>query len=106
MFKFMNGLAPKYLSDKLIRRSNVHSSNTRNKSKLNTPLCKSETGQRSFVYRASTIWNNVPDDVRNILHLNVYIRSFKEVLFKCVYHCYFILHFLDLYMATFYIENI
>ena len=54
MFKYMNGLAPKYLSDKFIRRSDVHSRNTKNKSNLNIPLCKSATGQRSFVYRATT----------------------------------------------------
>ena len=82
MFKCMNGLAPKYLSDKFIRRSDVHSRNTRNKSKLNTPMCKSATGQRSFVYRATTIWNNLPDDMRNIQDLNVFIRSNTKMLFN------------------------
>ena len=49
MFKCMNGLAPKYLSNKVIRRSNVHSRNTRKKSKLNLPLlCKSVSGQCSL----------------------------------------------------------
>ena len=84
MFKCMNGLAPKYVSDKFIRRSNVQSSNTRNKSKLNIDiaLCKSVTAQRCFVYRASTIWNNLPDDTRNIQDLIVFIRSYKEMLFN------------------------
>ena len=71
MFKCMNGLVPKYLSDKFICRSDFDSRNTRNKSKLNIPLCRSATGQRGFVYRATTIWNNLPDDMRNIQDLNV-----------------------------------
>ena len=84
MFKCMNDLAPKYLSDNFICRSgaDVHSRNTTSKSKLNIPLCKSATGQRAFVYRATTIWNNLPDDMRNIQDLNVFIISCKEMFFN------------------------
>ena len=39
MYNCMNFLAPKYVSDKFISRSDVHPRHTRNKSKLKTSLC-------------------------------------------------------------------
>jgi len=103
MFKCMNRLAPKYLRNKFIRPSNVHSRNTRNKSKLNIPLCKSETGQHGVVYIATSIWNN-PPTCWNIRDLNVFIRSLRKCFLsdhKCLCYFYSLLHLLALYMGTF-----
>jgi len=74
MFKCMNNLAPNYLCDKFIARSNVHSRNTRNKNKLNIPLCKTATGQRSFLYRATALWNSMPENIKKSE-----ISSFKHL---------------------------
>ena len=59
-FKCLNGLAPDYLSTLFKDRSSVHDKNTRNNEKLNIPAFSSAVGQRSFEYRAVSLWNSLP----------------------------------------------
>ena len=74
-FKCLKGLAPSYLCDRFITRTQVHNRHTRNKNKLEIPLCKSAAGQRSFLYRAVTLWNQLPDNIKD----KECVRSFKSV---------------------------
>ena len=60
-FKYMKGLAPRYLSDRFVTRSTVHDRNTRNTDYLNIPAYQSAAGQRTqFLYRAIELWNSLP----------------------------------------------
>ena len=54
-FKCMNGYSPEYSCEQFILRSKIHSRNTRNKDKLAIPLCKTAAGQKSFLYRVTSI---------------------------------------------------
>ena len=49
-FKCMTGVSPEYLSNKFIPRGSISGRVTRNSQKLNIPLCKSVTSQRSFLF--------------------------------------------------------
>ena len=56
--------------------SDVHSLNTIHRNKLDLPRFQTATGQRSFVYRANRLWNNLSrtlTDVNNLI-------NFKDVL--------------------------
>ena len=75
-FKCMTGLSPNYLSNKFISRSSISGRATRNSQKLNIPLCKSATGQRSFYYRIVSIWNTI----NPTLKLSQCVSSFKRNL--------------------------
>ena len=75
-FKCLKDLAPSYLSDSFIIRSDTHGRNTRNKNLLQIPKCCSFAGQRSFLYRAVTVWNNLPESIGCIDSFS----SFKLVL--------------------------
>lgn len=81
-FKCMNGYAPEYLCDQFILRSKIHSRNTRNKDKLVIPLCKTAAGQKSFVYRATSIWNSLSQDLINLNNLNSFKRLYKLSLLE------------------------
>ena len=52
--------------------SAVHSLNTIHRNKLDVPLFRTATGQRSFVYRATRLWNELTD-LNNLI-------NFKDVL--------------------------
>jgi hypothetical protein len=65
-FKCMKGLAPPYLCDKFEMISKTHSVNTRNKDKLDIPLYNSASGQQTFHYRAVSIWNELPNHIKDI----------------------------------------
>ena len=64
-FKCMKSLAPPYLCEKFRKRSEVHSLATRNSNMLNVPFFKSASGQRTFHYRATKLWNAMSDDMKN-----------------------------------------
>ena len=49
-YKYVNGLAPKYLEDKFTKRSSIHACHTRNHDLLHIPLYRTATGQHTFAY--------------------------------------------------------
>ena len=79
-FKCVKGLAPSYLADKFATRSSVHSVNSHNKHKLSLLRYKSAAGQRTFFYRAVTLWNSLPCSVTDNITLTGFKRDLKENL--------------------------
>ena len=77
-FKFMNGLAPGYLSDQFIKRSSISTCQTRNSQLLNIPLFKTATGQRTFYYRMVSLWNALPQNIK----LSQSLAHFKTLMRK------------------------
>ena len=65
MYKCINKLAPDYLADKFVQRSHIHNRNTRSRNQLDIPRCRISTGQRSFVYRGTQLWNSLSYDIKN-----------------------------------------
>ena len=85
-FKSLNGLAPGYLTDCFQRISDVTNSNTRNASQGNLypPRFKTANGQRSFSFRAVTIWNSIPPSIRDSSTVNsfkVHLRNYLLMKF-------------------------
>ena len=58
-------------------RSQVHNLNTRTNRKLDVPLYRTMTGQRSFSYRAVSIWNSLPELSKDD---NLSLQQFKSEL--------------------------
>ena len=81
-FKCMNGYAAEYLCDQFILGSKIHSRNTRNKDELVIPLCKTAAGQKSFVYRPTSIWNSLSQDLINLNNRNSFKRLYKLSLLE------------------------
>ena len=79
-FKYIKGLAPPYLCDRFITRMRVHDRNTRNNNELEIPLCTSAVGQRSFLYRAVALWNQLPDHIKNKEHVENFKTALKRFL--------------------------
>ena len=72
-FKCMNAMAPPYLSRLFRKRVAIHDRNTRNKDLLQIPLCKTKSGQRNFQCRATGIWNDMDDELKQLD-----LKSFKN----------------------------
>jgi hypothetical protein len=65
MYKCLNQMAPEYLIQKLTKRSETHSYNTRTKDNIfNMPWCRTKTSQRSFFFHGPKSWNSLPDTVK------------------------------------------
>ena len=58
-FKCKTGQASEYLTSMYITRSSVYRRITRNFQRLNIPLFKTATGQKTFYYKSVSIWNKL-----------------------------------------------
>ena len=81
-YKCLNGLAPDYLVDKFIKRSDIHDRSTRNHDLLDIPLYRTAAGQRTFNYRGAKIWNDLDDKLKNITSITIFKKELREILLK------------------------
>ena len=85
-YKCMNKLVPNYLCQKFVTRSEISNRVTRQSKQLHKPLYRTSKAQKSFLYRASTIWNDLDDSLK----FSTTVQSFKCNLKKKL-----LLQFLD-----------
>ena len=74
-FKCMTGHAPEYLTSQFITREQVSERTTRSSQKLNIPLFRTASGQRTFYYRTVKLWNNL----ESFLTLSPSVKFFLNV---------------------------
>ena len=79
-YKCLNKLALPYLCDKFVKRSELHSRQTRNNNQLDIPLLRTASGQRTFYCRAVKIWNSLENELREIQSLRLFNRKLKTYL--------------------------
>ena len=84
-FKCMTGCAPDYLRSKLVTRGQASGRVTRNSQQLNIPLFRTATGQRSFQYRAVSLWNSLDKDLKLSKNHEVLKCKLKHILRDTIY---------------------
>ena len=75
-------MAPAYLCDKFVERNRIHNRDTRRNEDLNIPKCKTSSGQRSFKYRGTNIWNGLNAELKSISNLNCFKTKLKKSLIE------------------------
>ena len=70
MFKCVNGLAPNYLCDQINLLSDISGYNTRYAANYNlhVPFPSKEIFKRSFLYDGATIFNSLPDLLKQCMY--------------------------------------
>ena len=81
-FKCLKGLAPEYLGNRFKTRSSISNRDTRNKNALNIPKYRLATGQRTFLYRATSLWNSLPFSVTDGCCLSNFKKELRDFLFN------------------------
>ena len=79
MFKTLNGFFPKYLEDLFVNCDSRYNLRDR-ENKLALPLPKTNYGKSSFQYCGAKIWNNLPNEVRNLNSLATFRRRIHSPL--------------------------
>ena len=73
VYKSLNGLAPNYLSSKLIQRSDITSYNLHDsENKLAVPLPRTNYYKNSFIYSGAILWNSLPSSIRKAKSLAIF----------------------------------
>ena len=78
MYKCVNGIAPNYLSDRLVFADEIHEHHTRQVSDnaIYVPHAQTQYFQRSFAIRGPVLWNSLPRHVTEAPS----VASFKSQL--------------------------
>ena len=85
VFKCITRCVPEYLTSKLVRRFAVSTRNTRNSQPFDIPLFRTASGQRTFQYRATSLWNGL----QPALKLSPSVTAFKRLIRqKLLYDCF------------------
>ena len=81
-FKSISGHAPKYLMSQIITHEQDTKCTTRSGQKLNIPLFKTASGQRTFHYRTIGLWNNLDPLLKSSCLVQVFKHILKNKLFS------------------------
>ena len=79
IFKTLNGFFPKYLEDLFVNCDSRYNLRDRD-NKLALPLPKTNYGKSSFQYCGAKIWNNLPNELRNLNSLATFRRRIHSPL--------------------------
>ena len=71
----MTDQAPEYLKSTYITRGSVSGRITRNFQRLNIPLFKTATGQKTFYYKSVSIWNKLDPSLKLCKSPLNYVRA-------------------------------
>ena len=85
VYKALNGLGPKYISDLLIRYEPSRPLRSSGTGLLFVPRVKTKHGQSAFSFYAPHIWNKLPETCRSAATLSSFKTSLKTLLFATAF---------------------
>ena len=76
------GIAPDYLSSKIVMRVDVHGYHTRgaNNDDVYPPTVNKAIFKRSLLYSGAILWNGLPDHIKKCTNIDDFKRLYKEFL--------------------------
>ena len=79
MFKYIHGIAPTYLSDRVVMNFNVNGYDTRGSDmELYLPTLRKESYRNSFMHMAGKLWYDLPDFfLQNSANIESFKRNYK-----------------------------
>ena len=86
-FKVQTSSEPTYLSELLHRYLPIRSLRSCDQNLLSVPRCKTVTASRAFSVAAPSIWNSLPNDIKNSGSIALFKKNLKTYLFKTAYDC-------------------
>ena len=81
----MSGCAPKYLFSQFIKRTEVSNRRARNSQKLNIPVFKTGSGQRTFYYRTLSLRDALDASLKLCKNVKPFKQSIRSKLLQELY---------------------
>ena len=87
VYKALHGTAPGYISDLVVKYQPTRALRSASKSLLIVPKTRTATyGTRSFKVAAPTLWNNLPETMKDTDSEYLFIKHLKTFLFRAAYN--------------------
>ena len=96
-YKCMNNSLPDYLCEKFTLRSEISGRVTRRSNKIHKPLYRTSTAQKSFLFRASTLWNDLNESLKSKPSVVSFKYNLKQDLVKRFFYIKLLLVYTNLY---------
>ena len=82
MFKYIRCLAPHYLSNDVTMVVDIHGYNTRSSENMDlyVPSCTKALCKRSFFYKGSMLWTDLPDILNESNSLDVFKSNYHFII--------------------------
>ena len=84
-YKSIHNNAPQHLRSLITPYTPSRNLRSINKDLLVEPKIKKSYGSRSFKYAASTIWNDLPDDIKESDTVDKFKKLLKSFLFRSAF---------------------
>ncbi len=85
VYKSLNGLGPKYITDMLTEYKPNRPLRSLGSSPLEIPRVHTKQGESAFSYYAARSWNQLPEEIRCAKTLATFKSRFKTHLFSCAF---------------------
>ncbi len=85
VYKSLNGLGPKYMSDMLTEYKPNRPLRSLGSSQLEIPRVHTKQGESAFSYYAARSWNQLPEEIRCAKTLATFKSGLKTHLFSCAF---------------------
>ncbi len=85
VYKSLNGIGPKYMSDMLTEYKPNTPLRSLGSSQLEIPRVHTKQGESAFSYYAARSWNQLPEEIRCAKTLATFKSSLKTHLFSCAF---------------------
>jgi hypothetical protein len=81
MYNCIHGNAPDYLVNSIVMACEASDVNTRVNDTLNVqvPFCRTDIMKRSFIYRGSKVWNDIPRDIQEATNVKEFKCHIKKL---------------------------
>ena len=92
MFKSANGIAPTYLSDRVVMNFVVDGYDTRGSDmELYLSMLRKEAYRNSFMYMGGKLWNDLPEFVQNSANIESFKRNY--IMYKLLTSSWLVQHY-------------
>ena len=88
VYKSLNGLGPRYISDLLLHYEPSRPLRSSGTGLLIVPRTNTKHGEAAFCHYATHSWNKLPEDLRSAPTLPVFKTRLKTYLFTVAFNCY------------------
>ena len=78
--KILKEICPEFLKGKFIRRTQISKYRTQRINDLQIPKLQLELSKRSFSYVGAKVWNDIPNDIRNMESTDLFKHKMKTYL--------------------------
>ena len=78
--KILKEMGPETLKGKFIRRTHISKYETRRINDLQIPKLRLELSKKSFSYVGAKVWNDIPNDIRNVTSSHLFKQKMKSYL--------------------------